>query len=370
MNFSPHLNSALCAAVVLSLTSCGVPGIPRPPSLNLAQPVTDLRAVRKGDKVFLAWTAPTQTTDGVKIRHPGVTQICRSTEAASTGCSNPIGMVPAPQPPTEQQKKQKSASSNVTIQASYTDQLPAPVLRDDPAAELFYAVSVLNKGGRSAGLSNKVAVPAVIALPPPSDFRAQPTADGILLSWTGNTQSTTTPQLSHLYRVYRREEGTHADTLAGEMPLGSLRTYLLLDHSFEWEKTYVYRVTVVDLIHVEGRPETQFEGDDSPPLRVFAHDVFPPAVPSGLQAVFSGAGPQPFIDLNWAPDTEIDLAGYNIYRHETGTPQQKVNSELIKPPAFRDANVESGHTYFYSVSAVDIRGNESARSSESSESVP
>jgi fibronectin type 3 domain-containing protein len=105
-------------------------------------------------------------------------------------------------------------------------------------------------------------------------------------------------------------------------------------------------------------------------VRVFAHDVFPPAVPSGLQAVFSGAGQQPFIDLIWAPDTDADLAGYNIYRHEAGTAEQKINSELVKTPAFRDTNVAAGHTYLYSVSAIDFRGNESAHSPEASESVP
>jgi hypothetical protein len=229
---------------------------------------------------------------------------------------------------------------------------------------------VLNQNGRSAGLSNQVAVPAVVALPPPSDFRAQVTADGVLLSWTGNQYSAETPQLRHMYRVYRREVGTSTDTIAGEMPFGVLRTYLLLDHSFEWEKSYEYRTTVVDLIHVEGRPETQFEGDDTPSVRVFAHDVFPPSVPSGLQAVFSGVGQQPFIDLIWAPDTEPDLAGYNIYRHEVGTPEQKINFEPLKTPAFRDTNIAAGHTYFYSVSAIDVRGNESARSVETSESVP
>jgi hypothetical protein len=39
-------------------------------------------------------------------------------------------------------------------------------------------------------------------------------------------------------------------------------------------------------------------------------------------------------------------------------------------PAFRDARVVSGNTYFYSVSAVDLRGNESGRSEVASESVP
>jgi fibronectin type 3 domain-containing protein len=104
---------------------------------------------------------------------------------------------------------------------------------------------------------------------------------------------------------------------------------------------------------------------------VFAHDVFPPSVPSGLQAVFAGEGPQKFIDLVWAPDTEIDLAGYNVYRREQGSATAgKINQELVRVPSFRDTNVQPGHEYFYSVSAVDVRGNQSAPSAEASERVP
>ncbi len=72
-----------------------------------------------------------------------------------------------------------------------------------------------------------------------------------------------------------------------------------------------------------GKPEVEVEGDDTPVVVVFAHDVFPPAVPTGLQAVFSGVGQAPFVDLVWSPDTEADLAGYNIFRHEEGEPAGK-----------------------------------------------
>lgn len=366
MNFARYLKLAPAGALLLSLTGCGVPSIPRPPSLNLPQPVSDLRSVRKGDKVYLAWTVPTETTDGLRVRQPGVTHICRNTEPSASDCSTPVANVP---PPTQGSQK-NAAPQNLNRQATYTDQLPPAILSDHPAAELFYAVSVLNQRGRSAGLSNKVAIPAVAALPPPSDFRVQVTADGVLSSWTGNSQSAETPGLHHFYRVYRREVGMTTDTIAGEMPFATLRTYLMLDHDFEWEKTYEYRVTVVDVMDIPGRTETQFEGDDTAPVRVFAHDIFPPAVPSGLQAVFSGVGQQPFIDLIWAPDTDPDLAGYNVYRRESGEPEQKINSEIVKTPAYRDTNVHEGHTYFYSISAVDVRGNESAHTVETSESVP
>jgi fibronectin type 3 domain-containing protein len=98
--------------------------------------------------------------------------------------------------------------------------------------------------------------------------------------------------------------------------------------------------------------------------------VFPPAVPSGVQAVFSGPGQKLFIDLVWAPVADLDLDGYNVYRREEEMVAVKVNSALAKTPAYRDESVVSGKRYFYSVSAVDGRGNESARSEEAEESVP
>lgn len=365
--FSGHLLSGLIAVL---LVGCGVPGVPKPPSLELPEPVTDLRAVRKGDRVYLDWTVPAETTDRLAVRHLGVTRICRSLDAAMSECANPVGEVPAPQPPGAGSPQTKPAKPATKVQANYTDSLPERLLVADPGAQIFYGVSVLNGNGRSAGLSNVVRVPGVPALPPPSDFGAQVTADGVVLSWTAVPRGSETPGLQALYRVYRRPEDGNTDTVVGQLPLDASSATQLVDHSFDWEKTYLYRATVVTLIHSEGRPDTQFEGDDTSPVKVFAHDVFPPAVPSGLQAAFSGTGQQPFIDLIWAPDTDSDLAGYNVFRHEAGSVPVKINAELVKTPAFRDTNVVSGKNYSYSVSAVDVRGNKSARSEAASEAVP
>jgi fibronectin type 3 domain-containing protein len=137
----------------------------------------------------------------------------------------------------------------------------------------------------------------------------------------------------------------------------------------EWEKTYWYRVTAVSVIK-RLDSETQIEGDDTAAVRVIAHDVFPPNVPAGLQAAYSGEGQTPFIDLVWAPVTNADLAGYNVYRSEGTGAARKLNSELVKSPSYRDRAVASGKTYTYAVSAVDVRGNESQRSEATSEAVP
>ena len=360
--------SKLLVFGIVALAGCGVPGVPKPPSLELPEPVTDLGAVRKGDRVYLEWTVPAETTDRLAVRRLGPTRICRSLEAMRE-CANPVGEVLTPQISGRIPQPTKSAKSAGKVQANYTDSLPQTLLVEKPSAQIFYAISVLNKNGRGAGISNIVHVSAVAALLPPTDFRAQVAAEGVVLSWTRIPHASETPELRHSYRVYRRLEGGDSDAVVGEVPLDASATQLV-DHSFEWEKTYFYRATMVTEIHEEGRPEVQFEGDDTPAVKIFAHDVFPPAVPSGLQAAFSGVGQQPFIDLIWAPDTDADLAGYNVFRREGGSEPAKINSELAKAPAFRDIHVASGKTYVYSVSAVDVRGNESARSQEASEAVP
>lgn len=355
------------------LSSCAQTGPPVPPSLELPRPVGDLRAERKGDKVTLRWTAPTQTMDGETLRNPGPTRICRSAESAKQVCETPVTEIPAVVVPADKMKAVAKA------EATFTDTIPAE-LQQGPAKVLTYAVQVLNEDRRGAGSSNTVQVPAVATLPAPSDFKAEAQADGILLTWAPVT-SPESASLPHQYRIYRRQEGNKGDVLAGEVPLDPSANQFL-DHGFEWGKTYYYRVTVATEVS-EGMhacaSQTQggdcatvehVEGDDSPILKVFAEDVFPPGVPSGLQAVFSGAGQKPFVDLLWSPSTEGDLAGYNIYRREQGGQAVKLNSEPVRAPAYKDETVQPGTQYFYAVSSVDLRGNESQRSEEAGEQVP
>jgi hypothetical protein len=357
-----RLKLGLTLLALAGLAGCGSPGVPLPPSLELARPVSDLRAVRKGNTVYLSWSAPETTTDRHNIRHPGPTEICRSSGTNIRECVA-VGRVPfaKPVPPTKAVPKP---------QVSYSDQIPAKLLAENSASPLVYAVSVLNSYGKSAGLSNPVQVPALPTLPPPDDFRAQLTAEGVRLFWKAVTPAKDIPGVRYVYCVYRRDAGGSASSIAGEIELKDATSPGLLDNGFTWEKTYDYRLTVVTIVAPEGEAERQVEGDDTPAVTVIAHDVFPPAVPTGLQAVFSGPGQKPFIDLIWAPDAEADLAGYNVYRHEADGPPVKRNADLLKTPTFRDTDVLSGRQYFYSVSAVDVRGNESSRSEEASEAVP
>ena len=348
------------------LTGCASIGAPLPPSLELPRPPEDLRAARKGDKVTLTWTIPPRTMDRQRVRYLGKTNICRGLDPTLKACGTPVGEAA---PPADFARKNEPGGQKLT--ASYIDILPLDLLPHNTFGSATYAVEVLNEDRRAAGLSNQVHVPLAETLPAPTDFSARVTAQGVVLEWSGALLSLPNPNpLRRSYRVYRRIEGSRREILVGEREAGMERNLSFTDQSFEWEKTYYYRVTTYTIIAQPGKPEVSIEGDDTPEVKVFADDVFPPAVPSGLQAVFSGPGQQPFIDLIWAPVPDADLDGYNVYRHEEGGTPVKVNSELVKIPAYRDVQVVSGKRYFYSVSAVDLRGNESGRSEEASERVP
>ncbi|MBZ5684960.1 MAG: hypothetical protein LAP86_07985 [Acidobacteriia bacterium] len=356
------LRFALAVSATFMLAACATIGPPQPPSLGLPKPPTDLRASRKGDRVNLTWTIPTMTTDRETLRSLGPTRICRGLEELNA-CNTPVGEIKTPTP-------QGKADSAPKPQASYTDTLPQQLESDDPSAFITYAAQVLNREGRAAGLSNQVHVPLARTLAPPHDFRARLVKEGVQLSWVGETVSVAPANVQYVYRVYRRVEGNNERALAGETPVGAETSFTITDSNIEWEKTYYYHAETVTLIH-RANKSLEVEGDDTPEVKVFADDLFPPAVPTELQAVFSGPGQKPFIDLVWAPVTDADLAGYNVYRREEGTTTPvKLNADLIKAPAYRDENVAPQRKYFYSVSAVDLRGNESARSEEASEAVP
>ena len=144
------------------------------------------------------------------------------------------------------------------------------------------------------------------------------------------------------------------------------------DTQFEFGAHYVYSVR-----SVADYPDAAIESADSNLAEVSPRDTFPPAAPQELVvALVPRQGDTPaHLELSWAINPETDIAGYNVYRSDergaqgvrlTGDPAQK----LLLTPAFSDMNVQPGHRYFYSVSAVDRAGNESPASAAVSGDVP
>ena len=350
---------ATVTAMVIALAGCGTPGPPQPPSLNLPGRVEDLAAVRTGNQVKLIWTMPKRNTDKLPIKSNLTAQVCRRENANPCTTVARLSFAPG-------------------SEASFEESLPAPLAASTPRP-LSYTVELQNRNGRSAGPSNVAVILAGEAPPPIADFDAEVRKSGIVLRWN-SPAAAGDPHTA--VRIHRKLLTPHpAPKPSGPLapPPEPLDQNLLvdsdtgraLDSSIALGNTYEYRAQRIARVEVDGHT-VELAGEISPPIRIDAQDVFPPAVPSGLAAVATAAeaGATPSIDLNWEPDTEPDLAGYFVYRREEQTPWQRVSGEQpVTGPAFHDASVLAGHTYRYAVSAVDRAGHESGRSAEAQETV-
>jgi hypothetical protein len=115
------------------------------------------------------------------------------------------------------------------------------------------------------------------------------------------------------------------------------------------------------------------ESGDSQAVQVTPKDIFPPAPPLDLVAVFvpaAGAAPAA-VELSWSISPEPDAAGYYVYRAgEGGANIQRITPVLLPTPAFRDTSILPGARYTYTVTALDRSGNESRPSASVSAVIP
>jgi hypothetical protein len=345
-----------------------MPGAPLPPSLNLPIPVTDLSAVRTGPQVALSWTMPTKTTDKVLLQGNIAVRVCRN-ETAEPKCSVAATLEFSP-----------------GAAATFSDML-SPELAAGPPRVLTYSVELVNRKGRSAGLSNSTEILAGQAPPAVENLTAELRKDGVLLRWAP-APSESSPVAIRLVRRLLSPPVKKSDQVPLPQPAEPLEQSLLaepaahsdraphtcIDTSIRFGQTYDYRAQRVARITIGGST-LELAGPLSPPLRIDAVNIFPPSAPNGLAAVATTGenGSEPAIDLSWLPDTEADLAGYIVYRRgsDASSAWQRISpAGPVVGPGYHDPNVQPGHTYIYSVTAIDQQGHESTRSAEASETVP
>jgi len=364
----PAAPVALACALVLA--GCGTPGAPLPPSLNLPDPVTDLAATRTGDRVALTWTMPKKNTDKLLLKGNVAVRVChKEDQATCTPVNAKLSVAPG-------------------SSGTFTDTL-APALSSGTPRPLIYFVELTNRNGRSAGQSNAAAMLAGQAPAPVTGLAAQVRKEGVVLRWTPDSphaairlhRTLLTPQPS-------AAPGTKPKSQQGILapPPEPLEQSLLvdagpssveapdhaLDKDVRFGQTYEYRAQRVARVTVNGQA-LELAGELSAPIRVEILDVFPPAVPTGLAAVATAADATApaSIDLSWQPVSDADLAGYQVYRREADGAWQRITpAQPVVGPAFHDGQVQPGHTYRYTVTAVDQGGHESARSAETEETVP
>jgi hypothetical protein len=346
------------------LAGCAQPGLPLAPTLAIPAPPADLSGARVGDAVELHWTMPRRDTENVLLSGPQRATVCRAVGA--TPCQVVATLSFAPSEP-----------------AHWTDPLAA-TLSTGPAQLLTYTVELANRHGAVAAPSNTFYSAAGAAPAPVQQLTARATGKGISLGWQPAPAPAAEECLVQLVRSRVLAPGEKAQSAADSargvpQPLeqtleargGCTRTEIF-DRDAELNRTYSYtgtRVVQLTLADVAGREHrVELRSAPTAPARLEARDVFPPGVPTHLQAVADlDAGA---IDLSWDPATESDLAGYVVYRSSAAQAPVRVSgSAPVAEASWRDAHPSPGTRYSYSVSAVDASGNESARSAAAEETL-
>jgi hypothetical protein len=97
-------------------------------------------------------------------------------------------------------------------------------------------------------------------------------------------------------------------------------------------------------------------------------DTAPPSAPTGVAATQESDGT---VRVNWSPNSEADLAGYDVYRaFNAGGPFTNINGSTVTATEYLDDTVPAGtETVWYQITASDNSGNRSARSSTASVSL-
>ncbi len=319
------------AAVILSfflLSACGYVGPVLPPSPEIPAAVTNLMVVQRGDQIEIAFATPPRTTDSLAIRE-------------FSNIDLRIGQNVVPFDFNHWAVSAKSYDVELPPASDRDDPQPHPISLEIPVAEWqgqHVAVAVrtsTRKKDHFSAWSNRVVLDILAPLPSP-EVHAEPTAKGISVSWKASPDT-------H-YEVFRQAKSDKAP-----VDLGSTDDSFFIDANAQYDTPYSYTV-----VAKSGAAESL----PSKAVPITAEDKFAPSVPGSITAL---AGPAS-IELSWQRSPESDLQGYYIYRSTNNGPPQRLGT-LVNVPTYTDRQVEHGKTYSYQVSAVDQKGNESAKSS-------
>lgn len=308
---------------------------------------------QRGKTFYFTFTLPQLATDGGGLTKPVEVEVYRVIAPAGM----PVAKVAPAQSPWLTLLPQDLAKHTSDGKVFIASSLSTEEYTQSLGSTFIFTARALTRGFRHRAIRGEASNAAPQALldvsPPLQGLKVTTTEKALILHWAAPAEGLSGKAVSGLrgYRVYRSAmEGSLGFRLVGEPQEPSY-----LDPDFAFGKAYSYKVRAVF-----ERDKQMAESEDSGVVKITPKDVFPPAAPTGLAATYvSGA-----VEVVWNANTESDLGGYNIYRRGETGPFEKINKALLLSPVFRDSAVAAGHTYYYQASAVDLAGNESARSQE------
>jgi len=341
----------LLFSVIFLFAGCGVQAPPQPPRVETPARIKDLRVIQIGRGFYLDFTLPVLATDGERLTKPLRLEIFRAI--------TPPNQQIAP-PSTDTTPWVTILSRELPRDLSkgrfrYPSPLSDQAFRQQQNSTFAFAVVAFTRGFRShphqSALSNIAQTRLIDVSEPVTKLTVNTTQTALKLSWTQPAQTLAGHSILKIaaYRVY----ASRTNKPGSFHVLADTQSTEYNDPNFQFGQAYYFRVSTVSTLN-----GVQAESQPSQTLEITPKDTFPPAVPRHLTALYTAGA----VDLLWNANTDSDLAGYDVYRKVEGGRFARVNQQMLSTPIFHDTSVASGQTYQYAVTALDLSGNESAKS--------
>ncbi len=383
MTFFSRSAALLLTACASLLVGCANPGPPKPPSLQIPAAVTNLSAERRGNLVELHFTLPLRTSDGL-TQKPGLisARVCR---AVGTGICKPVAgmsgsfMVPG------------SSKTQSALQDALANDLSS-----GPPRLLTYRLELFSASGKSAGYSNPAFAAAGRSPQTVEGLHAEGSRLGVVLRWQAAD-----PQAEVL--LVREDLKTNSGSASGQtgterkpgkFDFDGIRKVKLppavvtlsanskensgaanralasatLDTSAITEEPYRYTAERKQTVDLDGH-KLELWSVASPAVAFMLRDNFPPPPPTNLsvagfhESFTQGKSLTYAVDLIWESVQDDQLAGYRVYRADLSLAISGRGSLLtsvpVTLPAFHDITASGSIRYRYSVTSIDLKGNES-----------
>lgn len=327
----------------------------------------DLKAERRGDTVGLQFTVPSTNTDNTRPANVARVDVYAFTGPAAidpVSPGSPVSdeellrqgtrvasvAVKAPRDPSQTIDPDEPADELEPLEGNGLDQGAVARVEDKvtPAtaqSRTYVGVGITTRGRRGP-ISNRVAVPLGPAPPAPSGLQVTYDESAVTATWAPPPQASNSAAPDLAYHVY--EVAVPGETQLTKTPVTET-TYK--DTRMTWGAMRCYGVRAVEVVE-----SLTVQSEQTMPICVTLTDRFPPAAPTGLNAVSSEGA----ISLIWDANAEPDVDGYLVLRGVApGGALAPITPSPIRETTFRDT-VQPGARYVYAIQAVDRSGNASA----------
>jgi hypothetical protein len=340
-----------CAAA----SGCGKKGALLPPIVLTPMKPDAATVLQQGATLYVGWKNPVKSVDGAALS--GISEaevwVCERDKAEAGPGKTTAGEFAGKARLAVALKKGDLVGlrkEKATDEAGFT--YPYSLAGKTPASlKVTFAVRVRDARSRTSGFSDPVDIEPKVGPGPPLELSARALEDKIELVWKAPAANSdgSTPVTVPGYNVYRK---------AGDGLERKVNPTLVTETKFD-DPDVVFGVPVRYFVRALATDKPPyFESDDSEVRELVPEDVFPPAAPVGVVQV-TGHGS---VSLSWEANHEKDLAGYRVRRRLEGEAEDVLlTPTLLLENAYTDPTIEKGKRYRYSMSAVDIRENESAR---------